>query len=195
MSLSDFMRELQENDTDVVYSKPPEESIQVIPPSKPGGVIMTPNQPIKVIPPKDEHKPQKIKFKLNVKKEEQEQPKKLEVIIPKKTEVQQKQQEISQEIQKPIQNIQNESDNTVKNVQNKQDSAEILFKRSETVEERRSEWFEYYNKALNSKKDNYITRKCKKGRFMITPDGELQILSDFDTYNKTSNDVLKEQWF
>mgnify|MGYP000894494981 CR=1 FL=1 len=74
-------------------------------------------------------------------------------------------------------------------------SEEELFIKSETSLSKKSVWIEYYNKAKNSKKDNAVTDKLKRGRFRILDDGSFIILPDLDTYQKSSTTLLEESWF
>lgn len=214
MSLKDFMQQLQEQDNDVIYSKPPEESIQIIPPSK---VDKARNiDTIKVIPPKEEA-PKVIKFKLNLNTEEQNtsqvinQPvvntvpstrKTPEVVIPNKKPVQEQvkrqEQPISQptrqrpQVERPV-----KQENTIRQTPSTPpiDKGEELFRRSETPLSKKEIWFEYYNKALKSNKNNFITDKCKRGRFMIDEENKFIVLSDYDTYDKDANEILRDSWF
>lgn len=216
MSLKDFMQQLQEQDNDVIYSKPPEESIQIIPPSK---VDKARNiDTIKVIPPKEEA-PKVIKFKLNLNTEEQNTPKVVnqstgdstpltrktpEVIIPnrKNTQEQPKRAEqpkpVSQSVQQtPVERPVNRQETAVKQAPSPppMDKGEELFRRSETPLSKKEIWFEYYNKALKSNKTNFITDKCRRGRFMIDEENKFIVLSDYDTYDKDANEILRDSWF
>ena len=237
MSLKDFMQQLQEQDNDVIYSTPPEESIQIIPPSK---VDKARNlDSIKVIPPKEET-PKVIKFKLNLTTQEQNtepivnQPriesapttrKTPEIIIPKKNTQEQAQRPIqdnSRQVSQPVRqqprveqpvNRQPSTDNsqpmrnqqpvenrrqperTVKQSPLPMDKGEELFIRSETPLSKKELWFEYYNKALKSNKTNFVTDKCRRGRFMINEENKFIVLSDYDTYDKDANEILRDSWF
>ena len=237
MSLKDFMQQLQEQDNDVIYSTPPEESIQIIPPSK---VDKARNlDSIKVIPPKEET-PKVIKFKLNLTTQEQNtepvvnQPqiesvpttrKTPEIIIPKKNTQEQAQRPIqdnSRQVSQPVRqqprveqpvNRQPSTDNrqpmrnqqpvenrrqperTVKQSPPPMDKGEELFIRSETPLSKKELWFEYYNKALKSNKTNFVTDKCRRGRFMINEENKFIVLSDYDTYDKDANEILRDSWF
>ena len=250
MSLKDFMQQLQEQDNDVIYSKPPEESIQIIPPSK---VDKARNlDSIKVIPPKEET-PKVIRFKLNLNTQEQSnlssqvvnqpstnttQPdrKTPEVIIPKKTTQEQprrpvqdesmsvsqpmrqqprveqpvnrqpspsidnrQQQNRPQQVSRSQQPVENRRpvENTVRQSPTppKMDKGEELFIRSETPLSKKEIWFEYYNKALKSNKTNFVTDKCRRGRFMINEENKFIVLSDYDTYDKDANEILRDSWF
>lgn len=238
MSLKDFMQQLQEQDNDVIYSKPPEESIQIIPPSK---VDKARNiDTIKVIPPKEET-PKVIKFKLNLNTQEQNtsqivnQPtadsvpltrKTPEVIIPKKNPQESPKQQVQRPTSQPVtqQNrpqprveqpinrqpstenrqparsqppVENRRpvENTVRQSPPPMDKGEELFIRSETPLSKKEIWFEYYNKALKSNKTNFVTDKCRRGRFMINEENKFIVLSDYDTYDKDANEILRDSWF
>ena len=180
MSVRDFIKQLQEEDEQVVYSKPPEDPIQVIPP-----VVVDSKEyiePIKVIPPKEE--PVVIKFKL---KTPIEQPKSMVVVIPPK-------QQESQKEKTPPQSINNENKNTV--------DIEKLFLESETDLSKKEKWIEYYNKAVSSKKDNYNIRKMKQGRFRVVEEGkgtvkglpDVDILPDYKTFGKKVGQILTDKW-
>ena len=60
MSLADFMRQLQEQDDGggIVYSKPPEKPVKVIPPTQPNNVRLLP-------PEIEQAQPKVIKIKIN----------------------------------------------------------------------------------------------------------------------------------
>ena len=234
MSLKDFMQQLQEQDNDVIYSKPPEESIQIIPPSK---VDKARNiDTIKVIPPKEEA-PKVIKFKLNLNTttdQSASQPvnqpvvdsvpltrKTPEVVIPNKrsnpeqprsiqeppnrqvsqsvSQPTNRQQTVRQQpqVEKPVNRPVNRPETTVRQSPSppKMDKGEELFIRSETPLSKKEIWFEYYNKALKSNKTNFVTDKCRRGRFMINEENKFIVLSDYDTYDKDANEILRDSWF
>ena len=222
MSLKDFMQQLQEQDDDVIYSKPPEESIQIIPPSK---VDKAKNlDAIKIIPPKEET-PKVIKFKLNLNSTVEEtksevvnkQPEVIippsrktpEIIIPNKqvenkrpinqtTNTQRQQQTQSKVYNENVNKkepIKNSSPPPINTPVKKPDKGEELFIRSETPLSKKEIWFEYYNKALKSNKTNFVTDKCRRGRFMINEENKFIVLSDYDTYDKDANEILRDSWF
>lgn len=74
------------------------------------------------------------------------------------------------------------------------ESLEELFLRSETDPHLKNQWMELYQKALNSDKDTWTNRKVRKGKFRITNEGKMEILPDFDTFGKSSSEILKENW-
>ena len=183
MSLKDFMQQLQEQDSDVIYSKPPEDTIQVIPPEK----QVKKQESIKIIPPKDDSRPKTIKFKINKKPIQDTSNEKPVVIIPPKNNNKDKKLESS----KNVQNVQTKQEN---NVQNNQIDVEELFRLSDTHPSYKQAWIDTYNKALNSKKDNYATKKCRKGEFMIDNEGIWFFPDNFDIRGKTSSKILEESW-
>ena len=69
-----------------------------------------------------------------------------------------------------------------------------LFAKSETLSKFRDNWFALYEKAINSDKKTRINQKIKTGRFRFNIDGNLEILSEFDTAGKTSKDLLNLAW-
>jgi hypothetical protein len=71
---------------------------------------------------------------------------------------------------------------------------EKLFKSSETNEEYRELWMSIYNKALNKTSNGNISKKILNGRFRINKDGKLEILPNFPTFGKTSNQLMQEKW-
>ena len=201
MSLRDFMQQLQEEDKDVVYSKPPEESIQVIPP-----VIINQQakmeEPIKVVPPNVDEKPNVIKFKL--KKPEQEKP--VVIIPPKKEVIKPIEEKESQKIKTPQQK---ENRTKINNIN--KEKVEQLFIQSETSENKKERWMLYYNKACESKKNSLLIQKMRRGRFRVKDDNEIvlepgeneniskippdvEILADFITYKKTVGQILQQKW-
>ena len=185
------MQQLQEQDSDVIYSKQPEENIKIIPPSsKPKK-----QEGIKVMPPVaevEEEKPKTIKFKLAKKEQPVEQEVKRKpptVVIPKKKEdtvVKNKQQNY----QKPVKNVQSTTNRTVSS----EDLAEKLFKMSETHPSLKSKWLDVYNTALESKKDNYAMKKIRQGQFMLDDKGVWFFPDNYDVRGKSSNDILKDSW-
>lgn len=208
MSLQDFMQALQEQDDDVIYSKPPEETIQIIPPTTQEHNRKIEN--IKIIPPKEEA-PKIIKFKLNAVSEStnttvvEPKTKKPEVIIPPKKVnstpevVTQKPVQKIEENREVVENKQveevSEQPSKSINTETKRDRGEELFIRSETPLSKKEIWFEYYNKALRSKKNNFVTEKCRNGRFTINEENKFIVLSDYDTYGKDANEILRDSWF
>lgn len=72
--------------------------------------------------------------------------------------------------------------------------AEELFVKSETPIEFKEQWMQIYNKGLSSTKNTMTSQKVKKGRFRLDSHGEIEILADFDTYGKSSKDLLKLNW-
>ena len=96
-------------------------------------------------------------------------------------------------------NIQEENTNThipeeKVNINAPEDSVEDMFIKSETPESRRKDWFETYENAIKSKKNNYIIEKIRRGKFSITSEGTQIILPELDTYGKSSQELLGENW-
>ena len=71
---------------------------------------------------------------------------------------------------------------------------EKMFIESETPEEFRDKWFELYNKSLTSTNKTMTNNKIKNGRFRFNTEGELEILANFKTKGKSSNQLLHEIW-
>lgn len=72
--------------------------------------------------------------------------------------------------------------------------AEKLFEESETPLIFREKWFALYEKALSSGKQTMTNQKVKNGKFRLNEVGALEILPDFETKGKSSNDLLHEVW-
>lgn len=132
---------------------------------------------VEVEKPKTKSKPEKKTIKLNISK------------VDKKEEVK----------NTPIERPKSKEDFRVKEepkeIVSNELSEEELFIKSETSLSKKPVWMEYYNKAKNSKKDNAVTDKLKRGRFRILDDGSFIILPDLDTYQKSSTTLLEESWF
>lgn len=69
-----------------------------------------------------------------------------------------------------------------------------MFIESETNIRFKEKWIELYEKAINSDKKTIINNKIRNGRFRIKDDGKLEILADFNTYGKTSKELLNMRW-
>lgn len=197
MALVDFMKKLQEEDSDVIYSKPPEDGVKIIPPVKVESKVNP--EKIKIIPPKEEEAPKVVKFKLA--RPVQEKPKPSPVVIVPKKEV--KTEPI---VQKPEPKVE-KSEPTPVIVPTKKETStvteppkqvinevEILFKRSETPLDKKDLWIECYNKALKSKKVGFTVDKIRRGRFSITEDNQVIFLSEYDTYGKSVGEILNDNW-
>lgn len=72
--------------------------------------------------------------------------------------------------------------------------AEKLFEESETPLVFKEKWFALYEKALSSGKQTMTNQKVKNGKFRLNETGALEILPDFETKGKSSNDLLHEVW-
>lgn len=192
MGLVDFMQQLQEQDSSIVYNEEPEQVIKVIPPEKS-------SIGIKIIPPEEEvvtaSQPVKIKIKLKPKiqlnttqqtvnkteepvvetKPMEKTPSTNEKASPKE------QQQTVTRVEQPKESVEN--------------IEEQLFVKSGTEFSKKSIWLEYYQKAKSSRKQNIIVEKMRVGRFTITPDNKVLILPDYDVVNKDPDDILKDKWF
>jgi len=197
MSLRDFMQQLQEEEEGVVYSSPPEDAIQVIPP-----VVVNSTErvePIKVIPP-NANPPKVIKFKF---KESTSTNPSSKVVLPPK-----KEEEPTKSTSKVVTTLPNNTLNShpekVLNTGGNDASVDQLFMESGTSLDKKDIWIGYYNKATNSKKEGLIVTKMKQGRFRVLSDNEdrgpikampdVEILSDYKTHNKTVKDMLDDKW-
>lgn len=191
MALQDFIKKLKEqDDSDVVYSKPPEQTIKIIPPEKPTSTIEIPTENIKtnvtkVIPPDNpaepEHKPTVIRFKLNSSKANQQKV----VNVPVQ----------SQPVKTtPIIQPKPSTNEPVKQQSRKEVDTESLFLRSGTEMNKRALWYEYYEKAKVSKKQNSVVERMKLGKFAITQDDKVLILPDYDLSGKSTSDILQDKW-
>lgn len=76
----------------------------------------------------------------------------------------------------------------------RKNEVEALFIESETPDMFRQKWFEFYEKALNSSKRTMTNQKVRSGRFRFNDKGEFEILPNFKTKGKSSNDLLHESW-
>lgn len=70
----------------------------------------------------------------------------------------------------------------------------LLFLESETPEQFREKWFDLYNKSQISDKKTITNQKVRNGRFRFNSTGDLEILSNFKTKGKSSNELLHESW-
>lgn len=57
------------------------------------------------------------------------------------------------------------------------------------------EWIETFERAQRSKKVNAVADKLRSGRFRINKEHQIEILADYKTNNKSSDDILSERWF
>ena len=212
MALQDFIQKLKEqDDSDVVYSKEREHSIQIIPPKKANQSI-TLEQPkeqlkpsMRIIPPSNDEddKPKTIKFKLNVinsstvvETEVKNIPQSSETLTttlqkPKLEQPKIEQQKVEQQTQ-TIQQPKTQQKQQPK--LSEEEIVEELFIQSGTSMTKRAIWFEYYEKAKSSRKKNSIVDRMKEGKFAITIDNQVLILPDHDIRNKSSSQLLGEKW-
>lgn len=190
MGLADFMQQLQEQDSNIVYSEEPEQSIKIIPPERS-------SVGIKIIPPEEimtTQQPMKIKIKL--KKPMQQQAQQVQNVVSNTTTVNNTVQKPTVEtIQKPPPIQQVVEHKKVEESKPKELTEDELFIKSGTESSKKQIWLEYYQKAKTSRKQNVIVDKMKIGRFTITPDNKVLILPDYDVVNKDPDDILKDHWW
>lgn len=74
------------------------------------------------------------------------------------------------------------------------DKEKELFLISNTDEEKRDIWVEYYRKAVRSKKDNFYVSAMRQGLFKITEKNKVAILLNLDN-GSTSTEILSKKWF
>ena len=184
MALQDFIRKLKEqDDSDVIYSKPPEQTIKIIPPTKPVDTIELPSESTKIIPPviiEDTEKPKTIKFKIKVANSSEQRIIESPIVKP-------------QEIIKPQPKPKVQTPVKSQVIQPKND-IEILFERSGTDISKKELWFDYYEKAKTSRKQNSIVERIRAGKFAITYDNQVLMLPDYDLYQKSVNEILQDKW-
>ena len=211
MSLADFMRQLQEQDDGggIVYSKPPEKPVKVIPPTQPNNVRLLP-------PEIEQAQPKVIKIKINkqafampntqVSGQPQATPQQT-IIQPAQPMVQ---QPVQQPIPQPVQPVQAQQP-AHPPVQYEQQPAQVvqpapppvqqsaeltaeqLFQKSGTEIGLKERWMFLYNEAQKSKKTHILADKMRRGRFMALPDEQVIILPEMDV-NKDPDELLKAKW-
>ncbi len=79
----------------------------------------------------------------------------------------------------------------------KQRIADELFIQSDTREQFRELWMDYYFLALDSTKNNAISNSMKLGKFRIISEDKnkgIVLLPKYDYYNKSVNEILKDKW-
>lgn len=212
MSLVDFMQELQTQD--IVFSTPPEPSIQVIPPEK----AVT-----KVIPPEDTDdevkKPTVIKLKIkqtsvsvntkpNPSGEENTNttpqtssiqaessppptPPPMEVPVAEKT------VESTPDVSIPSTPSETAviKQQPVEDDMPKMSEEDELFLKSGTEISKKPKWIEVYRQAKASRKVNPYVDRCKIGKFIITDTNEVLILPDYNVVGKDPDAILRDKWF
>lgn len=184
MSLADFMRELQEQD-DIIYSKPPESPLHIIPPKKVNSVISSEslNKTIKKTP---------VKLKLNLKQKANEAETKIDI----ETNIDREEIQVIEPVNpSKTNNILKKPPLEPKKPEKQEEKADEIFIKSGTEKSKYNIWIDYYNKAKASKKSNPIVERMKIGRFTITPDDKVLLLPDYDIVGKDPDDVLKDKWF
>lgn len=82
---------------------------------------------------------------------------------------------------------------THKPVEIKENTTDDIFAMSGTDLEFKEKWLAIYEKAKSSKKQNAIADRLRAGRFIATRDSVI-ILPDYDTTNKTAEELLEETW-
>ena len=175
MALRDFLKNLEEqNDAGVIYSKPAEVKTKVIPQSQ--SVKLN----TETVKEKVEEKKKPTFFKLKIKeKKNVERP-------SVNTSTDNKPIEEEKPKQEPVKQDKVKEENTI--------DVEQLFIESETDTNKKSLWLEVYENAQNSKKQDYITKMIKEGKFYIDSQSQIGILSKYKTHNKTVNEILNDKW-
>lgn len=172
MSLQNFIKNLQEqDDAGTVYSPETSQNVKVIPPDNIDVEVINENN-TKVIPPKPEQPRTVSTLKLNLRSAEKPVEEKVQEVV---------QEEIQEEkvIHKPVEIKENTTDD--------------IFAMSGTDLEFKEKWLAIYEKAKSSKKQNAIADRLRAGRFIATQDSVI-ILPDYDTTNKTAEELLEETW-
>lgn len=172
MSLQNFIKNLQEqDDAGTVYSPETSQNVKVIPPDNIDVEVINENN-TKVIPPKPEQPRTVSTLKLNLRSAEKPVEEKVQEVV---------QEEIQEEkvIHKPVETKENTTDD--------------IFAMSGTDLEFKEKWLAIYEKAKSSKKQNAIADRLRAGRFIATQDSVI-ILPDYDTTNKTAEELLEETW-
>lgn len=199
MSLADFMKQLQEQESGgIVYSDPPEHPVKVIPPT---------HASIKLIPPEDKpvvDKPFTIKIKIdrkeylvnshanstsNSSQAATTAPQPVVVAPTQQVEQPVEYQPVQQPVQQPV-----PQPVTQPVVKTKEELEEELFIKSRCESSKRDRWMEIYHKALESKKQNEVANRLRAGRFVVTPEDDVIILPDYDAINKDPDDIIKDSW-
>lgn len=172
MSLQNFIKNLQEqDDAGTVYSPETSQNVKVIPPDNIDVEVINENN-TKVIPPKPEQPRTVSTLKLNLRSVEKPVEEKVQEVV---------QEKIQEEkvIQTPVEIKENTTDD--------------IFAMSGTDLEFKEKWLAIYEKAKSSKKQNAIADRLRAGRFIATQDSVI-ILPDYDTTNKTAEELLEETW-
>lgn len=165
MSLQNFIKNLQEqDDAGTVYSPETSQNVKVIPPDNIDVEVINENN-TKVIPPKPEQPRTVSTLKLNLRSAEKP--------------VEEKVQEVVQE--------------EIQKAEIKENTTDDIFAMSGTDLEFKEKWLAIYEKAKSSKKQNAIADRLRAGRFIATQDSVI-ILPDYDTTNKTAEELLEETW-
>lgn len=175
MSLQNFIKNLQEqDDAGTVYSPETSQNVKVIPPDNIDVEVINENN-TKVIPPKPEQPRTVSTLKLNLRSAEKPVEEKVQEVVQKEIQ----KEEIKEDIHKPVEIKENTTDD--------------IFAMSGTDLEFKEKWLAIYEKAKSSKKQNAIADRLRAGRFIATQDSVI-ILPDYDTTNKTAEELLQETW-
>lgn len=175
MSLQNFIKNLQEqDDAGTVYSPETSQNVKVIPPDNIDVEVINENN-TKVIPPKPEQPRTVSTLKLNLRSAEKPVEEKVQEVVQEEIQ----KEEIKEDIHKPVEIKENTTDD--------------IFAMSGTDLEFKEKWLAIYEKAKSSKKQNAIADRLRAGRFIATQDSVI-ILPDYDTTNKTAEELLEETW-
>jgi hypothetical protein len=181
MSLQNFIKNLQEqDDAGTVYSPETSQNVKVIPPDNIDVEVINENN-TKVIPPKPEQPRTVSTLKLNLRSAEKPVEEKVQEVVQEEIQKAEIKEEIQEEkvIQTPVEIKENTTDD--------------IFAMSGTDLEFKEKWLAIYEKAKSSKKQNAIADRLRAGRFIATQDSVI-ILPDYDTTNKTAEELLEETW-
>ena len=184
MSLVDFMQELQTQD--IVYSQPPQPSIQVIPPEKAVTTVIPP-EPIA----EEVKKPTVIKLKIrqmNVSVNTTPTPLPQEVVQTEKT------PEPVVDEPMPTPTPVQPAPAPVVDATPPKSEEDRLFEASGTEISRKPRWVEIYRKALASRKVGYPVDRIRMGKFFITEDNKTLMLPDKNVVGRDPDVILREQW-
>lgn len=210
MSLVDFMQELQTQD--IVYSQPPQPSIQVIPPEKAVTTVIPP-EPIA----EEVKKPTVIKLKIrqmNVSVNTAPTAVESKPIEEKNTVTPQPPTQAESSPQPPPQEVV-QTEKTAEPVVDEpmptptpvqpapapvvdatppKSEEDRLFEASGTEISRKPRWIEIYRKALASRKVGYPVDRIRMGKFFITEDNKTLMLPDKNVVGRDPDVILREQW-
>lgn len=188
--IQDFMRKLQEQDEDVIYSTPKEDAIEMIPPINAISTVEVDiPHTVKVIPPEQEETPRPV-FRANFSMRSGGNN-----IVSEST------SPLSDNQENPVKpklnfklniNAVATRDKIADNIV--QSAIEDLFNESGTPSTKKELWITKFNEAKSSKKKNYVVERMRLGKFLITENNEVLLLPDLDIQGKSSSEILREQW-